>query len=449
MPQLQNPLLPSVNSYFANLLYFKSWNPQVWNYDEAWLMAWKQIMFGELFGPSVPTADSEGRFNTLITNRQVVTQVIAGRVLNGDGTLTLTFADATYDAFRIQHKVDDSSMNEGIVVAKAPGQITVGPLNNPAAFAAEFALNSSVIDRGKLGGLYNSTGTTSIYNVDDMQEDYCEITRESHQIAAAEKTYRYAGEVGGELKVYGYTRGESDMVRRALFETVYKYFFGQGGTGITTVEGPANKTFGIRNRLIADSGNYIAGAAPITQAQFEQLVGTCADANPGFNQELIALPGRLALKRLSTFYPTQIGFSGGRRDGDRLSISLDVREVVEAGITVKVATNMAFLNDSVRLPAWMQNSIFLLNRSQTMIAGKQRPLIHPIHFSENMSKDYKPLYRQVPGMVGIGASDSTGLPTVDGYQLAGSSTHGAGCEYLDFSGISVIPYGHGLFEYIV
>jgi len=421
----------------------------MWNYHGAWLQAWKMIMNGELFGQSVATADPQGLFHTLIKNRQAVQQVVTGRTPNGDGTLTLTFADATYDSFRTSDKVVDfTAMSEGYIMTRGAGTITIAPLNNPAAFgAAHFALNSTVTAYGKLAGLYNSVGTTTIYESKDRQEDYLEITRESHQVAQMEKTHRFAATVGGEEKVYGYTEGEADMVGRAIFYSVFKKFFGQGGTGMTGLEGQMNKTYGIRNRLIDDSGNYLLGGAPITLANIEQIAGTCADSNPGFEQDIIALPGRNALRELGRLFPTQLGFSGGQREGKVLSISLDVREIIISGITVKVATNFNMLNDIVNLPEWMKDSIYFINKAQTVVGGQQRSLVHPIHFSQSAGSDYRPIYRCIPGMVGIGAGDSTGLPSQEGYQLAGSSVHGASCEFLDNSGISMVPYGHGLFEY--
>jgi len=179
------------------------------------------------------------------------------------------------------------------------------------------------------------------------------------------------------------------------------------------------------------------------------LVGTAADASPDFNQDIVLLPGRRALAQIATFFPTQLGYSGGRREGDTLSISLDVREIIIAGINAKVITNLNILNDSVNLPDWMKDSVWVLNRSMTTVNGQKRSLIQPIHFSQNPTSDYRPLYRCIPGMVGIGESDSTGLATLMGnYQISTNPVHGAACEYLDASGVSMIPYGHGIYEWI-
>lgn len=446
--QLGDPL--RLSSYFSNLLYYKSFSPDVFNYQNAWMTAWKRMQDGSWFGPSQPTNDPDGLFHTLVKNRQSVSAIINLSTDNGDGTYTLQFFDATYNVFRVGHNVTDSNMNDGYILDAAPGQIRIKPLYNPTAFTgAEFQANMTVKGLGKLGGLRNSTGTTSIYENKDVQTDYLEFTRESQQIARTDKAIRWAATVGGEKKVYGYYEAEADMVNRGIFYSVYKKFFGGGGNGVVGLEGTTPKTYGIRNRLIDDSGNYINGNAAVTQNQLEQIVGACADANPGFEQRINLFPGRQFLKQIATFYPTQLGYSGGRREADgKISISSDVRQIIVAGITVDVHTDFAMLNDTENLPPWMQHSGYFINTGMTMVAGEMRSLIHPIHFSQTMSSDYRPTYRCVPGMIGVSEGDSTGLPNQGMYQLAGSSVDGAGCEFLDFSGISMIPYGHGLFEWI-
>lgn len=444
----QNPLF--TNSYFSSMLYYKNWNPSVYNFNSPWIMAWKALQTGELFGKSIATADPMGRFETLIKNRYAVQAISATTTLVG-ANLVVTFVNPLYDQFRIKDKVTDGKMFVGYVIATTPGTITIAPLNNPTVFVAatHFAVNSTITSHGTLSGLYNSVGTTNIFEPKDNQEDYVEITRDTYQVSAFEKTNRFAAGVGSDMEVYGYTDNEADMVNRAIKNTMFKKFFGKGGTGLVGLEGQMNITYGMRNRLIDSSGNYISGSAPITLGQLTTLVGNAADAYPAFDQDVIIMPGRRALSQIATFFPTQIGFIGGRREGDRLSISLDVREIILAGVNVKVVTNLNILNDSVNLPDWMKDSVWVLNRSATTVNGQNRSLIQPIHFSQNPNSEYRPLYRCIPGMVGIGDTDSTGLATLMGnYQITASNVHGAACEYLDASGISMIPYGHGLFEYI-
>ncbi len=405
-------------------------------------------MTGELFGKSLPTADPKGRFLTAIKNRQAVKGVVNGRTLNGDGSISLTFYDPTYSNFRIEQKVFDDNMKEGYVVESSPGAIRITPLNNPSVFSSEFAVNTEVRAVGKLGAIDNSTGTTSLYEDVDMQEDYLEVTRDTQQIPASQKTFRFAATVDGEKRIYGFKNAEMDMINRVAFYSVFKKFFGKGGYGMQGIEGQMNKTYGIRNRLIDGSGNYINSTTPITMANLEQLLGTCADNNPGFDQDIMMLPGRDGLRDLQKIPELQaaLAFAGGKRDDKTVSISLDVREIVVSGITAKVATSFNMLNDTVNLPSWNKNSIYFINRSQITVDGMQRSLINPIHFSMSMSSDYTPQYRCVPGMVGISDTDSTGLPEIEGYQIAGSSVAGASVEYYDYSGISMVPLGHGLWE---
>lgn len=443
---MENPLV-NVNSYFANLLFYKSFNPRVANFNNAWIRAWKSIQTGELFGKSMATAHPRGLFHTAIMKNQTVRETIATSTQSGSN-LIITFSNPTYDKFRVHHKVTDSSENEAIVVASAPGTITIAPLNNPTTLTAgtHFAENSTIWDRGKLAGLYNSTGTTSIYYENDVQEDYTELTRNSQGISAMEKTHKYAAYVNGETVIYGYKKAEMDAVNDFIFNCVYKYFFSKGGTNIQTLEGFTNKTYGVRNRLI-DAGNYLATSSEPTRQQFEQALMSAADAVPSYQQNMMILPGREFARLMSEWYPAQMAYAGGQRDGNTVSVSLDLREIHVAGISAKVAMDFNILNDTERLPYWHKWDCYILNRSLMEVDGLTRSPIQLIHFSQNPSAEYKALYRCVPGMVGVAENDDTGLGQIAGWQNAGSAVHGSTIEMLDLSGVSVIPTGHFLIEY--
>lgn len=441
----QDPLYDT-QSYIGALLHYKNFSPKYWNYNRAWVDAWKAMMTGSLFGQSKPvyTADPNLKIETVIKNRQTVSQPIASNTLNADGTLTINFQNPTYSAFRVEQKVDNGSGGvEGYVIAASPGQIIVKNVDNPTTFVAatHFATNSTVYARGKLAGLANSVGTTGIYSSKDLQEDYVEITRNSVQVAATQRTNLFDATINGENVVFGYQEAEVDMVDEFLFYSMYKKLFGKGGMGLVGLEGEMNKTYGMRNRIIDSSNNYIAGVAPMTQTQFETILGTCVDSNPGFDQDIIILPGRRALAQLSTYYPTQLGYAGGERNGNTMSVSVDLREVNLNGINVKVGTNFNVLNDGVRLPDWMKDSCYFINRSQLTINGDNQSVCQPVHFSLDGS-DYSVEYAMVTGMGG-----PSKLPSMGQYKQAISSVHGCSYEALDMSGVIMLPYGHGLFEY--
>lgn len=441
-----NPIV--ANSYFSNFLFYPNFNPRQVNYQSAWVRAWKMLQNSTLFGKSVPTADPEGRFNTIIKNRQSVKGTVINVAQDGSNVI-VTFASPSQNNFRIKEKVDNG-VYEGYVIAKTADTITLQPLNNPSGTltaGTHFAINDTVWGRGIISGLYNSTGTTSLYEQKDNQTDWLEITRDTHQVSATEKTIRYGGVVGGQLDVYAYTEGEADMVARQIRNCMYKKFFGQGGGGMQGLEGLMTKTMSIRNRLI-DSGYYEPATSVPTQAQFKQALFACADANPGFEQDIMIAPGREFLNLLATWYPNELAFTAGQRNGNQISITYDIREITLSGITAKVIMDFNILNDTDYLPHWHKWSCYFFNRAMTTIDGQVRPLIQPIHFSMNPSSEYKMLYRTIPGMVGVGESDDTGLASIMGFQTTASSTHGASFEVLDFSGISMIPYGHFLIEYI-
>ena len=228
----QNPQF--VNSYFSDLLFYRSFNKYLWNYDAADLQAFEMFRNSDLFAASIPTMTPDGSFNTPIKNVQNVQGIVATSTQNG-ANLDLTFTDPTLNTFRIKQKVQDYVGNEGYVVAAAPGKITIAPLNNPTTLTSgtQFVINKTIYARGMIAATFNSVGTTTIYDQKDVQTDWTEITRETAQIARMEKMNLLQGNTqSGEEIFYGYTQTEADTFNRFMWQVVYKYMFGKGGTGI-------------------------------------------------------------------------------------------------------------------------------------------------------------------------------------------------------------------------
>lgn len=442
----QNPQF--VNSYFSDLLYYHSFSDKIWNYDAAELQAFEMFRNSEIFAPSIPTMTPDGSFNTPIKNVQSVEGIILTATQNGTG-LDIVFTDATLAIFRVGQKVNDANFFEAIVTASAPGTMSIAPLNNPTTLTAgtHFKANSITRAVGKIAASFNSVGTTTLYDTKDVQTDWTEITRESAQIARMEKMNLFAADAPtGEKVFYGYQQTEADTFNRFVWQCVYKYMFGKGGTGINLPDGTASKTYGIRNRIIDDSGNYISGVAPITQGQFEAILEKCVTVNPNFGQEIYVFPGWRAAKQISSFYPTQLGFVGGQRQGNTVSISLDVREVYVAGTLFKIVLNFGLLNSN-KIQDWNKDSVYFLNMSPTMMNGKSAKLVQLIHSSNDPASTQTVLRRETPGMTGSGSGDSTGLGNIGQNQVTVSSVDGTSIEFLDHSGIAMVAKGHGLFEF--
>lgn len=442
----QNPLF--INSYFSSLLHYHNFNPNIADFNKAWLQTWLFFRNSKLFGKSIPVSHPQGLFNTIIKNRQAVSATIATRTVVGT-TLVLTFTDPTYNNFRPQQKVTDDSMKEGYVQSSAPGTITISPLSNPTVFvAANFPVANVVIAHGKLAGSYNSVGTIPLYEDKDNQQDYCEITRETYQSARREKVNLFASSVNGEQKIYGYTEGEVDTVNRFLKYCAFKYMFGVGGI-VQTQEGEASKTWGIRDRIRLNSGNYLNGPGQITKVIFDSMLSASANASAGFQQEITILPGRRALGQIASFYPLAFGALGATQiENGLLTINGDIRNINVNGLNVKIVLDFAFLNDGVDVPDWHQDSVYFLNTSNAVYDGRTGKMIQMIHMSDDPNSSETVLYRVIPGMTSRGIGNTIGGGTDGMYQITGSSVDGVACEMEDDSGLAMLAVGQGLYEYI-
>ncbi len=159
----QNPQF--INSYFSSLLFERGFDSYLWDYDAADLQAFNLFRNSDIFAPSIPTMTSDGSFSTPIKNVQNVQAQIATVTQSGPN-LVLTFADATYAAFRTKQKVEDSNMYEGYVVYSSPGTVTIAPLNNPTTLTSgtHFKVGTTIRATGMIGATMNSVGTTTIYD---------------------------------------------------------------------------------------------------------------------------------------------------------------------------------------------------------------------------------------------------------------------------------------------
>lgn len=454
----QNPQF--TNPYFANALFYHEFDPTLVNFDMAELQAFQMFTNSDLFAPSIPTMTPDGSFLTPIKNVQQVSGVIYTVTTNGTG-LDLTFTDPTLSTFRIGQKVNDNLMNEAQVVATAPGKVTIMPFVNAAGTTlnavtsgSQFKVNTTMTAVGKVAATFNSVGTTSLFDNKDTQTDYTEITRESLQVARMEKMKWLAGTTPtGEEAFYSYTENELDTFNRMLWEISYKYMFGKGAGGLQLPDGLGAKTMSIRNRIIADSANYQQSTTTaISQTIFEQMILQCAAANPNYGDSIHVFPGIRALQQIGTFYPTQMGYAAGQRNGETMSVSLDTREVFIAGIKVKVLLNFALLN-SAKIPDWHKDSVYMLNMAPatyTNIDGtvsKKGKMVQPIHSSPDANSTSAFIRNVIPGTTSSGLGNNTGLGSTGQNMITTSPVDGYGIEFLDHSGIAMVGKGHGLYEF--
>lgn len=443
----QNPQF--INSYFAALLHQKSFSQYLWDYDAADLQAWNMFRNSDLFAASIPTMTSDGSFNTPIKNVQNVQGIIATATQSGNN-LVITFTDATLATFRVKQKVEDRLGYEGYVVSAAPGTITIAPLTNPSTTltaGTHFPASTMMYATGMIAATMNSVGTTTLYDEKDVQTDYTEITRETAQIARMEKMNTFVSTTAaGEDVFYGFHQTEADTYNRFLWQVVRKYMFGNGGTGLNLLDGTASKTYGIRNRLINDSGNYANTGAPIDQGTFENMLFQAASVQPNFGQNIYVMPGIRAARQLSTFYPSQTAFAAAKNMGKTVDIALQTGEINIAGMNVTLVLNFGLLNSS-KIQDWHKDSVYILNQSPVTMQGKPAKLIQVIHSSNDPNSTDCLIRRSIPGMTGTGDSNSSGLGMMGQNQITVGPVDGATVEFEDHSGIAMIAKGHGLFEY--
>ena len=458
MASSQNPQF--TNPYFANALFYHEFDSTLVNFDMAELQAFKMFTQSDIFAPSIPTMTPDGSFITPIKNVQQVAGVINTVTTNGSG-LDITFTDPTLTTFRLGQKVNDSLLNEAQVTAVAPGRVTIMPFVNAAGTAlnavtsgSQFKVNTTMTAVGKVASTMFSVGTTSLYDNKDTQTDYTEITRESLAIARMEKMNWLAGtSPTGEEVFYGYTQNELDTFNRMLWQISYKYMFGKGSGGLLLPDGVGAKTMSIRNRIIQDSANYQQSTtSPITQTILEQMVVQAIGSNPNYGDTIHIFPGVRALQQIGTFYPTQMGYAAGQRNGETMSVSLDTREIFIAGARVKVLLNFALLN-SAKIPDWNKDSVYILNMAPAMYTNidgsvsKSGKMVQLIHSSPDGNSTSSFIRKETPGMTGSGIGNNTGMGTIGQNQVTASPVDGTTIEFLDHSGVAMVGKGHGLYEF--
>ncbi len=448
----QNPQY--VNSYFSDLLHYKSFSKYYWDFDAAELQAFQMFRNSDIFAPSQPTMTSDGSFNTPIKNVQLNQAIIATTVQNGAG-LDITFVDPTANTFYVNHKVEDANMFEGIIVSASPGKITINPVGNPAVLTqgSYFQNNTILRDTGMIAALMNSLGDRTLYDVKDVQQDWAEITRANAQIARMEKMNLFQSEMNGEEVFYGYYQTEADTFNRFMYLCNRKFMFGKGSASVNTTQGVAAKTMGIRNRVIQDSANYINTGSQMTQADFEGMIEQCLAVNPNYGQHLKLFPGIRAARQIASFYPAQTAFAAASKaqlegnKGDSMSIAVQTGEVYIAGAWVQIILNLGLLN-SKKIQDWNKDSVYALNMSPTVMAGRDAKCVQIIHASDDANSTDTMIRYETPGTTSSKQGNNVGMGMINQNMITTSGVDGTEIGFLDHSGVAMIADGSGLFEYI-
>jgi len=127
---------------------------------------------------------------SFMTNGYVIQQ-LSGTPTNNVTNITVVLADPTYDNFRINDLVMCESLTiQGIVIAKAPGFLTIAPApggTTVAELVAEFTNNKFLKAYGDAQPLRNSVGRESLYQFPDVDYNYTQVIRESTSVSRRDK----------------------------------------------------------------------------------------------------------------------------------------------------------------------------------------------------------------------------------------------------------------------
>lgn len=434
---------PQYSPLFANIVNNRNWASGVYDLARGWA---EPLMLIDALNPegSFSIEGPDGQLRVGYYPRQEVTQEVA-TVTQAGANLVLTWVDPTYDAFRTKMIVRDSSGYQGLVIATAPGTITIQPATYPTALVAatHFVAGRSVNEFGSGSGNFNSTGVSNLYKEPATRTNYSAVNRESCTVSRREKFISYKF----DETFMSYTMNEVQMVKRFMKNKVKNMLWSEPGQFTSALEGTANRYQGLRAAVRDQGGQFNSVPALFTTADFESDLDFMATADPAQYQNYIMLCGRGAWGRLNDLYGgTNIQYTVSRAVINGNELNFDIPQVTINGITIKVM-HMGIFDDSYTFPTVStvagaglkeSNTYALLNLNQIPDAhsGAMIPAARKFHFgSSDVTGGQETLYRYVPGMVGPGASNSTGGPVMNGYQMATSSTDGGQVEILEDCGV--------------
>ncbi len=443
-----------IYSLYASLFNYNQWSTAVADLDRDWNTGYVMALIegsnrGQSFGISGP----EGKLITMIQPRQEVVQLISSTSQDG-ANLIINFADPTYNGFRNKDMVtDDPGNNKGQVISTAPGTITIQPTGNPATLTngSQFVAGRYCVMLYDASGNFNSAGKTRLFKERVPRYNYSAVQRDSTQIARREKFNSFMSKSG---VAYYWHDQEAQMLKRQMRAYVNKIIFSDPGVFNSTIEGATNQTEGLRAAIRNQGGQFVSSTAALSQATFESYFDFVASAYAAQSQDYWLLCGRAAWGRISSFYTNQLTYTVGTKMGNGTALNFDVPKITIKGITMNVLIASVF-NDTEQWPATSNipgitgtvkgNSFCIVNLTEVP-ATDGSGLISPMrkfHFAsdpvsgngDGRSNNEEQLYRIIPGMTGIGASNMTGPTVYNNYALTASSIDGAQGEVLMDNGI--------------
>lgn len=445
---------PQYNSAYTSLLNNRNWASGVLDLDRAYAqpLAWIDSLNPQ---GSYSIEGPEGQLLVGYQPRAEVVQTIAS-VTQVGANLRVTFTDPTYDSFRNKILVMDDNKNFGFVIETNPGNVLIKPATYPTTLvaASHFIAGRTITDMGNIAGNQYSTGLTNLYKTKAVRTNWSSITRDTHTISSREKFTSYKF----DDTMYSYSEGEAQMVKRFMKKKLLKAVYHEPGQFNTFFEGTGNVTQSLRAAVRDQGGMFIQSSSLPSQAMFESMLDFVATKDPAQYQNYMFIGGRQAWGRISSFYTNNIIYTQSTKmDNNGQAVTFDIAQVTIKGITIKIQV-WGLFNDTVLFPKVSSiagagykeaNTFAILNLNPVpdAITGGMIPSVRKFHFgSSDATGGAETMYRMIPGMVGAGNSNSTGLPSVNGYQIAGSSVMGATVELAEDAGIDFTADGCVWFE---
>ncbi len=445
---------PQYNSAYTALMNNRNWASGVLDLDRAYAqpLAWIDSLNPQ---GSYSIEGPEGQLLVAYRPRAEVVQTIAS-VSQSGANLIVTFTDPTYNSFRERFLVMDDNKNFGYVIASTAGSVTIKPATNPTALVAanHFVAGRTITEVGNIAGNQYSTGVANLYKTNAVRSNWSSIMRESCTISSREKFNTF----GYDNTIYAYTQNEAEMVKRFMKRKLMKAVYHDPGQFNTQFEGTGNITQGLRAAVRDQGGMFIQSSSLLSQTMFESMLDFVATKDPAQYQNYAFIGGRQAWGRVSSFYQNNIIYTQSTRMGENgQAVTFDIAQVTIKGITLKIQV-WGLFNDNVLFPkvstiagaGYKEANTFAilnLNPVPDAVSGGMIPSVRKFHFANSqMTGGQETLYRAIPGMVGVGNSNSTGLPTVNGYQIATSSTMGGSVEIAEDAGIDFTADGCCWFE---
>jgi hypothetical protein len=437
MSQIITPNNPQFSSLYTSLFANHNWASGIGMLGRGFA---KPLAIIDALNPggSTPFSDSQGIFRTAYQPYEVVVQQV-GAVAQAGANLIITWLDPNYAAFRLKMVIRDDNNIQGLVVATGPGTVTIQPWMTGALVAANhFTAGMFATEMGSGSGNHNSSGVTGLYETLGTRLNYSAVMRDSQPFSSREKfsTIKNNGS-GGDENVYGFYLDETFLIERFMRARMLKCFFSEPGQEITA-EGTANSYEGFRAAVRNQGGRFVGMATLFTQTDFEGDLAWMATNDPAQRQDFVCFLGRQAWSRIASFYSGDIGFTVSKATVDGQELDFTVSKLTINGVTVQFVI-VGIFDDKKLFPSLSAVAGAGLKMSNTYCIANLAPIpnknggvipcVRKFHFANSpVTGGAEILYRYVPGMIGIGDSNSTGLPTMMGYQAAGSSVMGASFE---------------------